>query len=218
MNPAHYIRQTNLIDPAKLVDPIAIVGAGGIGSWTTLALAKMGCRSLTVFDFDVVDPGNVGPQIYSEHDIGKPKVEALQAKIPLIAEGTGVEAIQDRIENQKARIQKYNLVISAVDNMEIRKAIFEMTLKNQTLIDGRMGGNAIELYTVPGNNPEARKIYNKTLFTQEKARELKCGERAVVYNTFIISGLIADVVAHLANGKEVPALIDVDLQNFSLYI
>ena len=41
-----YSRQLDLVMPSDLNFPILIVGAGGIGSWATLALAKMGCSNI----------------------------------------------------------------------------------------------------------------------------------------------------------------------------
>ncbi|KKK73235.1 hypothetical protein LCGC14_2895880, partial [marine sediment metagenome] len=87
MTQARYSRQMGIVDPGKLDIPIAVVGAGGIGSWTTLALTRMGCNDITVIDFDKVEAHNVGSQIFTEDDIGKTKVEALADKISSLGSG-----------------------------------------------------------------------------------------------------------------------------------
>ena len=60
----HLIRQFDLIPEDVLGEPITIIGVGAIGSWTTLALAKMGFQNLTVFDDDKVSIENMNSQFY----------------------------------------------------------------------------------------------------------------------------------------------------------
>src|SRR3989344_2607948 len=63
---------------------INIIGAGSLGSFTALELAKMSrvlnCE-IRVFDFDLVEERNVGNQLYSSDDVGLLKVTALKKKI-----------------------------------------------------------------------------------------------------------------------------------------
>src|SRR5207244_2270936 len=72
-------RQLDLLPLERLDVPVTVIGAGAVGSFVTLTLAKMGLRDLTVFDDDVVDVHNLPNQFYRLTDLGRPKVEALQA-------------------------------------------------------------------------------------------------------------------------------------------
>ena len=72
-----YWRQLDILQPDDLVRPITIIGVGGIGSPVALALTKMGCRRLTLFDPDTIEPHNLPNQLYRLRDVGRPKVEAL---------------------------------------------------------------------------------------------------------------------------------------------
>ena len=58
-------RQLDLANPAQLKVPITILGAGAVGSFTTLTLAKLGCSSLTVYDPDTVEVHNLPNQYFS---------------------------------------------------------------------------------------------------------------------------------------------------------
>jgi tRNA A37 threonylcarbamoyladenosine dehydratase len=69
-------RQSDLIPEAILSTPITVVGAGAIGSFTVLTLAKMGFNNITVFDDDEIDFVNINNQFYRISDIGKKKVDA----------------------------------------------------------------------------------------------------------------------------------------------
>jgi len=71
-------RQLGIVSPAQLQSPIVVIGAGGIGSWAVLALAKMGCPNITVIDFDTVEDHNVATQFYKESQIKMFKVDALE--------------------------------------------------------------------------------------------------------------------------------------------
>ena len=71
-------RQAGLVDMKIFECPITVVGAGGIGSFTTLALAKIGFTDIRVFDDDRIEIHNLGNQFYRRKDLNKPKVEALR--------------------------------------------------------------------------------------------------------------------------------------------
>lgn len=210
-----YSRQVGIINPDRLTKSIFILGAGSIGSWTTLALAKLGCSKLTVMDFDKVGSENTGSQIYDEAVINRSKVEALSGLIRFYT-STLIEGIDNKY-NKGTRVPE-QIIISATDNMASRRDIFE-THKgaDKILIDARMAGNQIQIYTLHLNNPDDCIAYESNLFTDEEADPAPCSERSVVYNCFIVAGLIADLVAKIANEEELPFYIEVDLKNLNLF-
>ena len=56
---------------------VLVVGAGGLGSPTTLYLAAAGVGTLGILDFDRVDVTNLQRQIiHTQKDIGKSKAES----------------------------------------------------------------------------------------------------------------------------------------------
>lgn len=57
---------------------VAIVGAGGIGNWQWRVILGMGFQCVALYDDDVVNIENVGPQAHNITDIGLPKVEAVR--------------------------------------------------------------------------------------------------------------------------------------------
>ncbi len=57
---------------------VAVVGLGGVGSWTVEALARSGVGALTLIDLDDVCITNVNRQLPAiDGQIGRPKAEAL---------------------------------------------------------------------------------------------------------------------------------------------
>ena len=59
---------------------VVIGGAGGIGSWLTLLLSRMGSE-IVVYDFDKIEEHNIGGQWFKKEDIGNTKVNALRNNI-----------------------------------------------------------------------------------------------------------------------------------------
>jgi molybdopterin/thiamine biosynthesis adenylyltransferase len=62
---------------ARLADAhVAVIGVGGLGTWTASALACAGVGTLTLVDDDTVDLSNLNRQVlYRRSDLGRPKVE-----------------------------------------------------------------------------------------------------------------------------------------------
>jgi tRNA A37 threonylcarbamoyladenosine dehydratase len=50
-----FLRQLDIADPSQFKDkPVTVIGAGGIGAATVVALAKTDFENITVYDFDTV--------------------------------------------------------------------------------------------------------------------------------------------------------------------
>ncbi|MBN1269341.1 MAG: sulfur carrier protein ThiS adenylyltransferase ThiF [Kiritimatiellae bacterium] len=60
---------------------VGIAGCGGLGSNIAVALTRIGIGKLVLADFDAVDASNLNRQYYFIEDIGRPKVEALEATL-----------------------------------------------------------------------------------------------------------------------------------------
>jgi hypothetical protein len=57
---------------------IAVVGLGGVGSWTVEALARSGVAELVLFDLDHVAESNINRQVQAlGHTLGQAKTQAL---------------------------------------------------------------------------------------------------------------------------------------------
>lgn len=214
-------RQLDIVKPSDLELPILVIGAGGIGSWTTLALSKMGCSNLTVVDYDTVENHNIPSQFYKESQVGKNKVDALADNIK---EFTGVNIKCDTFKFEEFWSRKnemepkdFKIIISAVDSLETRKSIWKL-LKNDTTwelyLDARMGGELLRLLVVAANFPTTIEKYEKVLNTRTKASEEVCTAKSIVYNTFMCGGLIAHVVKKFVKKEQVKLslIFDIDQQ------
>ena len=62
---------------------VLILGCGGVGSMTALNLAAVGVGHLRIVDFDTVDASNLNRSfIFRPEDIGRPKIEVLEERLP----------------------------------------------------------------------------------------------------------------------------------------
>jgi len=101
---------------------IGIVGAGGIGGWVAVALARAGARSLTIIEHDLVDRSNLSRQPYDLDDLGGPKAHRLLPKLERHAL-TGAELTAVALPAEDALeefLLKLDVLIVGVDNNSCR--------------------------------------------------------------------------------------------------
>jgi molybdopterin/thiamine biosynthesis adenylyltransferase len=211
-----FIRQSGLVDASILKTQIVVIGAGGIGSFTTLALAKMGFEDITVWDYDMVEEHNLPNQFYPSGLVGQAKVSALAR---VVKDFTDIEISTVKGEYKGEPIN--GLVVMAVDSMSARKLIFDSNINREEcigFIDGRMGGNQLEVYSVLKKNTLDARLYKRTLCTDAKAADVRCTEKAVMYNVLTIASWVANQARLMLSDKEYKRALILDLENMILVI
>lgn len=171
-----------LFDNEKFNTPVTIIGAGALGSWLALFLAKLGITDITVYDFDEVESHNIANQAFNIHDIGKTKTQALQ---DIIAVQTNHKI---NIKNEKYTNQRLNgIVFLMVDSMKERKRIWEQSIKLKPavklMIEARMGLNMGRVYNVNPIDLEQGKRYEETLYSDDESEVSACGASMTVITT-----------------------------------
>jgi molybdopterin/thiamine biosynthesis adenylyltransferase len=185
---------------------ISVIGAGAIGSFAALTLAKMGARTITVYDEDGVEDHNLPNQFYRKQDIKQFKVEALSQILAEFSD-TRVRAINKPYVNQILR----NTVVVATDSMASRKLVWEQFLKqnkSQNLIEARMGAELGMVYTIKKGNTKFTKhdipFYQDRLYTDDKVKPLPCTGRSIIYNILMISSLICRAYKSVLTKEKFP--------------
>ena len=127
--------QRNLLQSKAL-----IVGAGGLGSPSSIYLALAGVGTIGIVDFDVVEISNLQRQIlHHTGDIGRPKLESARDSIKAYNPGINVVLHEARLESDNAReiIGQYDLVINGADNFATRYLVNDACyLEGKPLVDG----------------------------------------------------------------------------------
>jgi molybdopterin/thiamine biosynthesis adenylyltransferase len=210
-----YWRQLDLLSPERFSFPVTLVGVGGIGSPVALALTKMGCRRLTVYDPDTVEAHNLPNQLYRLRDIGRPKVEALAE---LLREFSPLEVVPIQEAVTKQRLE--GVVVSAVDNMATRSEIWRNCIRYRAAVplylDARMGGQVCRLLTVRPADPDDVRLYESTLYTDEAALEDPCTAQAIIYTVFGVAGLVANQIRRQAESEPIEPDVLFDFATLSL--
>jgi bacteriocin biosynthesis cyclodehydratase domain-containing protein len=98
---------------------IAVVGLGGFGSWTALALGAAGVGAIDLIDGDVVEPSNLSRQVlYGESDIGHPKAEAAARRLRALDSSIAARAVDrfiDSVETADRLLRHADFVIELAD-------------------------------------------------------------------------------------------------------
>jgi len=98
---------------------VAVIGIGGVGSWTVEALARSGIGALTLVDLDDVCVTNTNRQLPAlVATIGQPKVEVLAARVRQINPDCRVAAVSEFFSAQSAdRLldRPFDCVVDAID-------------------------------------------------------------------------------------------------------
>ncbi len=128
---------------------VAVVGIGGVGSWTAEALARSGVGRLTLIDLDHVSESNINRQIHAlESTIGQAKVLAMRERIAQINAACEVTGIEDFVEpeNWPALLPAgIDAVIDACDQVKAKTAMAAWAIATRAcfIIVGAAGGKRL---------------------------------------------------------------------------
>ena len=201
-----FLRQLDIADPSKFKDkPVTVIGAGGIGAATVVALAKTGFENITVYDFDDVEEHNLPNQLLpiwvGEQDtLSWKKPTALFHLVHDLAD-ISITPVNERYVDQPLG----EIVIVAVDSLEARREIWQAVSQSmdvEFMIDGRMAITSMDIYAVDMLSEGAVEAYEATL--EGEAEDLPCTARATMFNAFIIAGHIGALVVAKLNGWPYP--------------
>jgi len=98
---------------------VAVLGVGGLGGWSALALACHGIGEMLLVDFDEVELTNLNRQVlYSEVDIGRSKAHVAAERLGAFNSSMRLEVREQRLDSEAAvaeAIAGADVVIDAVD-------------------------------------------------------------------------------------------------------
>lgn len=123
---------------------VAVVGAGGLGCPVLQYLTSVGVGTIGIIDFDTVEVSNLHRQVlYSENDIGKPKVEVAIEKLSL--QNPFIKLIPHQTllneDNAESILSGYDIIVDGCDNFLTRYIVNDACLKlNKPLVYGSILG------------------------------------------------------------------------------
>jgi len=126
------LEEIGLTGQRKLLDSkVLVIGAGGLGSPTSLYLAAAGVGTLGIIDGDRVDLTNLQRQIlHYTHDIGRPKTQSARRTLEDINPDVNVVTYQAVLGSDNALdiIRDYDVVVNGSDNFPTRYLVNDATV------------------------------------------------------------------------------------------
>ncbi|MBI5138245.1 MAG: ThiF family adenylyltransferase [Candidatus Vogelbacteria bacterium] len=216
----NFLRQLTFLNPYEQLNfPLTMIGLGGIGSVAILMLTKMGFgvggNKVTIYDIDTITHHNFPNQLHPFNQLDKTKTESSARVVKAFS---GIDVTQ-RNEPVTAESQLEGIVVSGVDSMASRKAIWQAVKYKRRVtlyVDARMGGEVFKVYTVRPTIPSDVARYEKTLHSDEEGLELGCTEQSIIYNLFMVSAIIGKQLQLFANHRPFEFERIGDIENFLL--
>lgn len=192
---------------------IVIGGAGGIGSWLSLALARAG-HTLFVYDMDIYEQSNMGGQFCTEQGLGKLKTVELSR---LVNDFTGEQISTFGKFDESSFVAP--ITIAAFDNMEARRLMFDKWKEQENreiFIDGRMTAEYFEVIAIQRGQEER---YESVWFPSSEANPLPCSFKSTTHNamgiTYVINGVLNNFLSNDESGlREIPFKQRMDIAMF----
>lgn len=117
---------------------VAVVGAGGVGSWAVEALARSGIGALTLFDLDHIAESNVNRQLHAiEDNFGLAKVSALAERVLAINPTCRVTPLEVFINEESMPLLadgRFNYVIDCIDSFRTKAALIAFCRSNKIAV------------------------------------------------------------------------------------
>ena len=215
-----YSRYSGIISPNDLKrTKVGVIGLGSIGSQVATSLARTGFGSLHIQDFDSVDEVNFGVQNYNPQDMGKLKTVAIKEKIIQINPQIKIQIHNQGCSGKEVYLQTLDFIVFALDSISDREKIFRNILNrgvNTNLIDGRMGAETARIISV--RLPDQHDVYENTLFSSDEAEQVPCTEKATLWNSLIIGGLMVGSIIRMLRKDDFPPDYLFSIKDYSLAI
>lgn len=139
----------------------AVVGLGGVGSWTAEALARSGVGALTLIDLDHIAPSNVNRQIHAlDSTLGQAKVHAMADRVRAINPHCSLTLVDDFVEPDNIETTlagRYDGIIDATDQVKAKIAMVLHARRHKTplVVCGGAGGKTNPLALRAGDLSQA---------------------------------------------------------------
>ncbi|KAJ9076668.1 hypothetical protein DSO57_1023993 [Entomophthora muscae] len=125
---------------------IIVVGAGGVGSWAAVMLARSGVFNIRVIDFDQVTLSSLNRHASAtREDVGIPKVIAIKRHIKKFAPSVQVDARNELFNSLSARSLlegSPDLVLDCIDNIKTKVELLKYCHDNNIPVVSSMGAGA----------------------------------------------------------------------------
>lgn len=203
---------------------VIVAGIGGIGSWVTLLLSRLGLNMITIFDDDRVEMVNTAGQFFDSRNIRTYKTHAIKQLCERFSSYFNILAFNSRYESDSPFSK---IMICGFDNMSSRRTFYERwksqlataTHKNEYLfIDGRLLMEELQIFCIRGDDEYNLKRYEtEFLFSDEEAVEPMCSTKQTSFMANMIGSLIVNLLVNFVANKQQDMLCPRDMPFMTVY-
>lgn len=128
---------------------VAVVGIGGVGSWTAEALARSGVGAICLVDMDHIAESNINRQVHAlSSTLGMAKIDAMRARIAEInpsCKVTCIDAFAEPENWQSLLPSTVSAVVDACDQVGAKTAMADWARRNKAIFVsvGAAGGKRL---------------------------------------------------------------------------
>ncbi|MCC8068967.1 MAG: sulfur carrier protein ThiS adenylyltransferase ThiF [Ruminococcus sp.] len=178
---------------------IAIMGLGGLGSNISILLAKNRVPSLTIVDFDIVEPSNLNRQHYYVDSLGMFKTDALKLQLLEINPSMDVITIRDRVteDNVISYFGDYDIICEAFDNPMSKAMLINSLLENRPNVK-IVSGSGMAGYE-SANLIKVHHRFKNLYICGDLHSEAKVGNGLMSPRVSICAGLQAQTILNIIN-------------------
>lgn len=189
------LRHDEIFNHTAFLEPVHVIGVGGIGSEVVRGLIKLGVgrvNELHVWDDDTVAPHNLANQAYSLADVGMSKVAAL-GRHATSWSGVTLHEHRKRVEE---RVDLSGVVFVCVDSMRARWELWWRNIKHNPrlslCIETRMDATYATVHTLNPNEKEHVHQWERFWYPDEKTTDrFGCGGHVAVGPTAVLVANLA---------------------------
>lgn len=204
---------------------ILLAGLGGIGSYVAFLLSRLHPQGITLYDADVIEPGNMSGQLYSRNQISQSKTNAT---VSLMMDFSSFYDSIGYNEPYTESSAPQRIMICGFDNMEARRVFFnswktmlenlsEEERKECLYIDGRLAAESLQVLCMKGDDTYNINRYEQEfLFSDAEADETICSYKQTTFMANMIGSIIVNLFVNFC-ANECNPLIPRDLPFFTEY-
>jgi molybdopterin/thiamine biosynthesis adenylyltransferase len=180
---------------------VLMVGCGALGNHIGLGLIGLGIGNIFLYDHDLIEDHNLNRQsLFTNEDIGKKKADALKKRLLERNSKINITASTDKVteENVSLILQKIDLVIDCVDNVETRQLLSrECLINNIPLVHGGISWDGGQVGVITRHT-----ACLSCIFPEKKVPNAPCRDEvmpSVVYCSQIIAGIMVEQIRKVLN-------------------
>lgn len=194
---------------------ILVLGQGGIGSWVSFFLSRIGC-TLHIYDMDIYEEHNLTGQFVARSSIGSTKVSSIKKILNDFSPDCHINTYAEEYDINSLT---NNITICGFDNMLARRIAFDKWKAQLTndvdkstyfFQDGRLLAEQLQIFNIPGDKPDLIARYEKEfLFNDNEVDAIECTFQQTSHCAgMIASHMVGFLTSWMGPIKQVPFLYE----------